>query len=73
MKRSACFMLLILFLAAGSAVSRAAEITPTVTEPRAGDASAMSDQSMMRDLFDRWERVCSESGRDADPLQQGGQ
>jgi hypothetical protein len=67
MKRSACFMLLIVFLGAGSAVSRAAENTPTATEPRAGDASAMSDQTMMRDLFDRWERVWHEGRYDLVP------
>jgi hypothetical protein len=67
MKRSACLMFLIVFSGAGSVVSRAAENTPTATEPRAGDASVMSDQSMMRDLFDRWERVWHEGRYDLVP------
>jgi hypothetical protein len=60
MKREACFLLLIAFWGAGSATSHAAENTPAVSEARTGDASSMSEQSMMRDLFDRWERVWHE-------------
>ena len=67
MKRRACFLLLIALWGAGSATLRAAENNPAVTEARTGDASSMSEQSMMRDLFDRWERVWHEGRFDLVP------
>jgi hypothetical protein len=67
MKRSACLMPLIAFLGAGCAASRAADKTPAPTEPRAGRGSSMSDESGMRDLFDRWERVWHEGQYDLVP------
>jgi hypothetical protein len=67
MKREACFLLLIALWGADGATSRAAENNPAVTEARTGDASSMSEQSMMRDLFDRWERVWHEGRFDLVP------
>lgn len=67
MKRRAYFLLLVAFWGAGSATSCAAENTPAVTQARTGDASSMSEQSMMRDLFDRWEPVWHEGQFDLLP------
>jgi hypothetical protein len=57
MKRSACSMLLITLVGGGCTVSRATDKTPTANESREGRSSSMSNESAMRDLFDRWERV----------------
>ena len=65
--RSGCFLLLTALLGVGSVASLAAENTPAATELQTGDASSMSDQSMMRDLFDRWERVWHEGQFDLVP------
>jgi hypothetical protein len=56
MKRSVYFMLLVALLGANGTASRAIQNAPISIEPRAG-SSSMSDESVMRDLFDRWERV----------------
>jgi hypothetical protein len=57
MKRSAYVVLLIALLGAGWAGSRANDKAPTATEPpREKRNSSMLDESVMRNLFDRWER-----------------
>jgi hypothetical protein len=55
MKRSAYFMFLIAFLGASCIASRAIDNAPISTEPQAG-SSSMSEEAVIRDLFDRWER-----------------
>jgi hypothetical protein len=67
MNRRVCFVLPIAFWAAINSPSRSAESTPAVTEVRTGDPSSVSDQSMMRDLFDRWEKVWHEGQFDLVP------
>jgi hypothetical protein len=70
MNRSVLCLLLVPLLGAVSVASRAAENMPAVTELRIGNAS-MSDQSMMRELFDRWERVWHEGQFDLVPSRVG--
>jgi SnoaL-like domain len=67
MKRSAYFMLLIAFSGAACTASRAADKTPISTEQRTGRSSPMSDESVTRDIFDRWERVWHEGQYDLIP------
>jgi hypothetical protein len=67
MKRSACSMLLITLVGGGCTVSRATDKTPTANESREGRSSSMSNESAMRDLFDRWERVWHEGQYDLIP------
>jgi hypothetical protein len=47
--------------------ARASENTLAATEPPGGAKSSMTDQSAMRDLFDRWERVWHEGQFDLVP------
>src|SRR5277367_373120 len=61
MKRSPC-LLVIALLGTSCIAARAGDDTATV-----GGGSSMSDQSMMRDLFDRWERVWHEGQFDLVP------
>jgi hypothetical protein len=60
MKRRVCSMLLIARLREGCTASRATDKTPTARESREERSSSMSDESAMRDLFDRGERVWHE-------------
>ena len=53
MKRRVCSMLLIARLREGCTASRATDKTPTARESREERSSSMSDESAMRDLFDR--------------------
>jgi hypothetical protein len=66
MKRSAFFILLIALSGASSAASCAIDNAPISSEPRAG-GSSMSNETVMRDLFDRWERVWHEGRYDLIP------
>jgi hypothetical protein len=56
MKPTAC-LLLITFLAMSSLAVRAGDNLPSATKPQPERNSSMSEQQMMSDLFDRWERV----------------
>jgi hypothetical protein len=56
MKRVVRYLLL-MSLSLASTATRANESLPIATELRKGDSSTVSDQSTMRDLFDRWESV----------------
>jgi hypothetical protein len=66
MKRGACVVLLVAFLGANYTASRAGNETLAATQPQAGN-SPMSQESVMRDLFDRWERVWHEGEYDLVP------
>jgi hypothetical protein len=63
-KWSACFIILVTIGAAAVTCSRAYEDTPTATDLRADGNSAMPEETILRDLFDRWERVWHEGQYD---------
>jgi SnoaL-like domain len=66
MKRTAC-LLLVLGLTMGGLAARAGDSTPSAAKPQTERNSSMSEQPMMRDLFDRWEQVWLEGRYDLVP------
>jgi hypothetical protein len=62
MKRALSFALLIMLLAASYTTLRADE-----SKSRSESRSSMSDEIVMRDLFDRWERVWHQGQNDLVP------
>jgi len=60
-------ILLLSLFGAGGATSRASEKAPRSTSPREGRINSMADETMMRELFDRWERVWHEGQYDLIP------
>src|ERR1700722_18963893 len=68
MKRNAYFAIVLISLwGAGCSASHAGDDTKTPNEAREKGSSSMADESMMRDLFDRWERVWHEGQYDLIP------
>ena len=65
-KRSACFIVLVTIWTGAVTYSGAYEDeeTPTATDLQAHGNSAMSEDTTVRDLFDRWERVWHEGQYD---------
>jgi SnoaL-like polyketide cyclase len=66
MKPTACLLLGALLAMSGLA-ARAGDNTPSATKPQTERNSSMSEQPMMSDLFDRWERVWHEGQYDLVP------
>ena len=66
MRRIAGLLLIALSVMNGPAV-RGEDGAPLATQPQTEGKSLMADQSMLRDLFDRWERVWHESKFDLVP------
>ena len=60
-------MLLIALLGGGCYAARAIDKTPTGNESRETRRTSMSNESEMRELFDRWERVWHEGQYDLVP------
>src|ERR1700734_3434665 len=60
----ACFIVFITIWTAAVTFSRAHGETPTATELQAGGKSSMSQETALRDLFDRWEQVWHEGQYD---------
>jgi hypothetical protein len=67
MKRRDCLLLLAGFLKFSGSVARADDQHLNHTGPSARRSSPMSEESVMRDLFDRWERVWHEGRYDLVP------
>ena len=65
--RSVRFIVLITIWTAAVTYSSANEATPTATDLHAEGNSSMSEETMLRDLFDRWERVWHEGQYDLIP------
>jgi hypothetical protein len=60
-------LILIALLAMSSLAARAGDNWPSATKPQTERNSSMSEQQMMSDLFDRWERVWHEGQFDLVP------
>jgi hypothetical protein len=67
MKRIAPAILLIAFVGAASVASRANDDARVLTAAVSGRSPSMSDDSILRDLFDLWERVWHEGQYDLIP------
>jgi hypothetical protein len=67
MTQGAFFAIVVALLGADWNESRACDKAPTATELREKRSTAMSDESSIRDLFDRWERVWREGQYDLVP------
>ena len=63
-KRSACFVVLMTVWTASVSYSGAYRETPTPNDPLSQGKSLMSQETTLRDLFDRWERVWHEGQYD---------
>lgn len=62
--RSACFVVLLTIWTAAATYSRAYGEAPTANDPQSEGKSLMSQETTLRDLFDRWERVWHEGQYD---------
>jgi hypothetical protein len=67
MKQGTFVAFLIAFLGVDWIGCRASDNTPPASEPQEKRSSSMPDESTMRDLFDRWERVWHEGQYDLVP------
>ncbi len=66
-KWSACLIVSVTIWTAAVTHSRTYGETPSAAGPRAEGKSVMPEESMLRDLFDRWERVWHEGQYDLIP------